>query len=235
MLWVLLFLAILPTTSALPNEGAFPNITFREFNIFVEETFGSDVSLATVLMVLFTLTNNPTLLSLHARQQNPAFHGENKVEITAWIKALARALQEKLAARVDTLQMDDERDTKQTDSALINSLGGKLDLFAKHLNLYPYNSRGKFQGKIKPVSHAQIQPAFVICPDSVECEQMSCKPYAVHQITKTRDIPKVKLVKGSDIYQNVPVLTGQCFRCKTLYSADHESLCETVSEGETRD
>jgi len=27
----------------------------------------------------------------------------------------------------------------------------------------------------------------------------------------------VKLVKGSDIYQNVPVLTGQCFKCKTLY------------------
>jgi len=109
---VLFFLAILPTASALPNEGAFPNITFREFNIFVEETFGLDVSLATVLMVLFTLTNNPTLLSLHAWQQNPAVHGENKVEITAWIKALARALQEKLAAQVDTLQMDDERDTK---------------------------------------------------------------------------------------------------------------------------
>jgi len=54
------------------------------------------------------------------------------VEIIAWIKALAHALQEKLAAQVDTLQMDDERDTKQTDSALIKSLGGKLDLFAKH-------------------------------------------------------------------------------------------------------
>jgi len=66
ILWVLFFLAILPTASALPNEGAFPNITFREFNIFVEETFGLDVSLATVLMVLFTLINNPTLLSLHA-------------------------------------------------------------------------------------------------------------------------------------------------------------------------
>jgi hypothetical protein len=56
----------------------------------------------------------------------------------------------------------------------------------------------------------------------------------MHQITKTQDIPKVKLVKGSDIYQNVSVLTGQCFKCKTLYSADHESLCETVSEEETR-
>jgi hypothetical protein len=234
-LWALLFLAVLPTASALPNEAAFPDITFREFNNLVQENFGTDVSLATVLMVLFTLTNNPTLLLLHGRQQNPAVQGENKVGITAWIKALARALQEKLAAQVYTLQMDSEKDTKDSNSALINSLGRKLDLFAKNLNLYSYNSRGKFQGKIKTISHTEIQPALVICPDSIECEQMSCKPWAVHQITKTRDIPKVTLVKGSDIYQNVSVLTGQCFQCKTLYSADHESLSEAVSEEETRD
>ncbi|KAF8804762.1 hypothetical protein BYT27DRAFT_7107337, partial [Phlegmacium glaucopus] len=58
----------------------------------------------------------------------------------------------------------------------ISGLGGKLDLFAKNLNLYPYNSSGKFQGKLKTVSHSQIQPALVICPDSIECEQMTCKP-----------------------------------------------------------
>ena len=42
------------------------------------------------------------------------------------------------------------------------------------------------------------------------------------------------VVKGSDIYQNVPVLAGQCSKCKTLYSADHETLSEAVSEEETR-
>ena len=140
MLWALLFLAVLPTASAIPNEAAFPNISFRTFNVFVQENFGTDISLATVLMVLFTLTNNPTLLSLHACQQNPAVPGENKVEITAWIKALARALQEKLADQIYTLQKDD--DTVTTNNALINSVGGKLDQFAKHLNLHPYNSRG---------------------------------------------------------------------------------------------
>jgi len=31
------------------------------------------------------------------------------------------------------------------------------------------------------------------------------------------------------------VLNEQCFKCKTLYSADHESLCGTVSEGEPQD
>ena len=63
---------------------------------------------------------------------------------------------------------------------------------------------------------------------------MSCGLWAIHQITKTRDIPKVTLVKGSDIYQNVSVLTGQCFRCKTLYLADCETLSEVVSVEETR-
>jgi hypothetical protein len=234
MLWILLFLAILPTASAIPNEAAFPDISFRTFNMLVQEIFSSDISLATVLMVLFTLTNNPTLLSLHARQQNPVVKGERKVEITAWIKALAHALHNKLEDQIYTLQSDDEKETRDSNSALINSVGRKLDQFSKHLDLYPYNSRGKFQGKLKTISHAQIQPVLVICPDSIECEDISCDPWAVHQVTKTRDIPKVTLVKGSDIYQNVSVLTGQCGKCKTLYSADHETLYETVSEEETR-
>ena len=42
------------------------------------------------------------------------------------------------------------------------------------------------------------------------------------------------LLKGSDIYQNISVLTGQCSKCKTLYSADHETLSEAVSEEETQ-
>jgi hypothetical protein len=124
--WALLFLAVLPTVSALPNEGVIPDVTFREFNILVQENFGTDVTLATVLMVLFTLTNNPTLLSLHARQQNLAVQGENRVGMTAWMKALACALHKKLAAQVYALEMDGERDTKGSNSVLINSLEEKL-------------------------------------------------------------------------------------------------------------
>jgi len=184
MLWTLLFLAMLPTASAIPNEAAFPDISFRAFNILVQDIFGSDISLATVLMVLFTLTNNPNLLSLHARQQNPAVKGERKIEITAWINALANALHDKLEDQIYTLQRDDEKDTRDSNSVLINSVGRKLDQFSKNLNLYPYNSRGKFQGKLKTISHAQIQPILVICPDSIECEEITCDPWAVHQITR---------------------------------------------------
>ena len=182
MLWMLLFLAFLPSASAIPNGAAsFPDMTFRAFNMLVEQIFGSDISLATVIMVLLTLTNNPDLLSLHARQQNPV-KGEKKIEVTAWIKALANALHDKLGDDIYTLQRDDEQNS---DTALINSVGRKLDQFSKDLSLYPYNSRGKFQGKLKTISHAQIQPVLVICPDSIECEEISCEPWAIHQITRT--------------------------------------------------
>ena len=144
MLWMFLFLAFLPCASAIPNGAAFPDMTFKAFNMLVEEIFGSEISLATVIMVLLTLTNNPDLLSLHAWQQNPA-KGEKKFEVTAWIKALANALHDKLGDDIYTLQRDDEE--IDTNTALINSVGRKLDQFSKDLNLYPYNSRGRFQGK----------------------------------------------------------------------------------------
>ena len=143
---------------------------------------------------------------------------------------MAHALHDKLEDQIYTLERDDEEDTSDSNSALINSVARKLDQFFKHLNLYPYNSGGKFQGKLKTISHVQIQSVLVICPDSIECEEISCGPKAVHQSTKTQDLPKVTLVKGSDIYQNVPVLTGQCAR---LCIQQTMRLSEAVSEEET--
>ena len=52
------------------NETTFPDLTFKVFSEFVFSHFGSQVSLATVLVLLFTMTENPELLSLHDRQQN---------------------------------------------------------------------------------------------------------------------------------------------------------------------
>jgi len=43
----------------------------------------------------------------------------------------------------------------------------------------------------------------------------------------------VTLIKGSEIYNNTPVLTGECTICRTLYSADHEHLTENVTATET--
>ena len=54
------------------------------------------VTLSTILLVLFSLTNNPQLLSLHAKQQSPTAKGENAVHFSAWMKALVHALIERL-------------------------------------------------------------------------------------------------------------------------------------------
>ncbi len=64
----------------------FPDITFKVFGDFVTQNFSSRVSLATVLLVLFSLTDNSDLLNLHARQKNPHVQGERKEMSSGWIK-----------------------------------------------------------------------------------------------------------------------------------------------------
>ena len=158
--------------SAIP----FPDIFFAIFNDFVQKNFSSNILLATVLTVLFILTNNPILLTLYARQQNPKFHKENKTKLNGWIKALAYALNEKLDAQMPILQTDDQED----DKAEINTLAIKPNSLAKLSKLYPFNFKGKFHRKIISVSHMEIQPALIISPNSIECEDLNCKAWALY-------------------------------------------------------
>ena len=94
------------------------------------------------------------------------------------------------------------------------------------LRLYPYNSNERIKGNLKPVSQESIQPIHIICPDAVVCQTAKCKPRSLVSGVKLRDIPRVTLIKGCTTYANVQVLTGQCPKCKTLYSADHECVTE---------
>jgi hypothetical protein len=80
-------LEFLPMVSAAPAHSPFSGTTFQEFSKFVQENFSSGVSLATVLVVLFTTTSNPDLLNLHAQQQNPQ-PGEAPQVVSGWMKAL---------------------------------------------------------------------------------------------------------------------------------------------------
>ena len=112
----------------------------------------------------------------------------------------------------------------------IDGVTQKLDGLAKLLDLYPYDSDGQFQGKIKAVSYKSIKAAQVICPISITCETTSCNPRSLLQNTRLRDIPRATLIKGSEIYKNVQVLTGHCPSCQTTYLADHERV---LQEGKT--
>ena len=73
---------------------------------------------------------------------------------------------------------------------------------------------------LKPISYTSFQAAQVICPNEVVCETTTCNPCSLLQITKLQDIPRVTLIKGSTIYEDVQVLTGRCPQCKTIYLAD---------------
>jgi hypothetical protein len=63
---ILLLLGLLPVVSATPDHNVFSDVTFRAFSEFVEANFSSRISLASVLVVLFTTTSNTDLLNLHA-------------------------------------------------------------------------------------------------------------------------------------------------------------------------
>ena len=65
----LALLLSLPTVVATSNMQSFPDITFKVFSNFVAQNFSSWVSLAKVLLVLFSLIENPDLLNLHGRQK----------------------------------------------------------------------------------------------------------------------------------------------------------------------
>ena len=223
--WIAVAFAFLPMVTAVPDEAQFPNISFKLFSQFVQENFSSRITLSQVLLVLFTITDNHDLLNLHARQQNPRYTGEHNLSKSGWLKCLARALQEKLEED-NTKLFKHYQENQLSDKEKVDGVTEKLDGLAKLLNLYPYDSDGQFQGKLKAVSYKSIKAAQVICPHSITCETASCNPCSLLQNSRLRDIPRVTLIKGSDIYENVQVLTGYCPSCKTTYHADHERVLQ---------
>src|ERR1700677_2637882 len=99
--WSLLLLCIvicgfIPVVSAAPDQDPFPDIPFHVFSDFIQSQFSSQVSLATVMAILMTMTSNRDLLNLHPCQQHPKVGNEGRPLATGCIKALARALENRL-------------------------------------------------------------------------------------------------------------------------------------------
>ena len=212
-------LTFLPLVAASPDTIPFPNISFDLFSRFIKDNFSSTISLASVLYMVFSLTENPELLALHARQQKGRFEGENSVVITAWIKCLSRTILERLDNNGSKLLK--ESNSTSVD-AQITALGMHLDGMAKLLQLHPSNKHGKVKQKLKPTSYKAIEGIHFICPNTFECMTDSCNPYSLQQVTRIRDIPLVTLINGFNVYEDCPVLAGKCAQCDTMYYADHE-------------
>ena len=232
--WVFVAIALgcLPTVAAMSEHDPFPDIPFKLFSQFILDNFHSSITLSTVLMLLFTMTENPDLLNLHARQQNPCYSGEHATKISGWIKALARGVEKKLGDNVKSLFQDDKQPS-MTAEGITNGIGKKLDIFSKVLKLYPYE-KSQFQQKLKPISQREIEPVYMLCPEAMACEVMQCNPRCLQQSTRDRDIPQVTLIKGTRIYECAYVLTGKCPACQTSYHADHERARQAGNDNWSR-
>src|ERR1700737_1750876 len=184
---LILLMRLMPVASAKPDHNVFSDITFRAFSEFVESHFSSRISLAAVLVVLFTTTSDSDLLNLHARQQNPQSDELNQA-VSGWIKGLARALEEKLGQNTDRLFQKSEHKSSLNNNQVQNTIAIKLDALSKLLKLYPYDAQGQRQ-TLKQVSEKAIKPALVICPNSIECQTVTCNGRALHMDTRDHDVP----------------------------------------------
>jgi hypothetical protein len=215
-IWIMALKNFPLVAAASREQQPFPDIPFSIFSKFVQDHFISSVSLSTVLMVLFSVTENTELLSLHFYQRP----GEKHTSTSSWIRCLGNAVKKRLdEGNKSLLKETDAHDSEQKMSIAI---GLKLDALAKVLGLFPVNKSGKFRGRLKPVSHQDVQPVYTLCPNTASCKTKSCGKRALYQWTRPRDIPFVKLIKEFKAYENVPVYSGHCKECKTMYYADHE-------------
>jgi hypothetical protein len=115
-----------------------------------------------------------------------------------------------------------DREFLDEETQQVTKLSGKLDNFARILNLTPYERRNKSKGNLLPISYESIQSIPVICPNTPTCINANCDPCGLLQATMLRDIPLVTLIKENTVYQDVPVLTGKCTTCDTTYHGDRE-------------
>ena len=218
---LLFWMAFIPPVYA--SQRDFPNISFQSFSLFISSTFHPDISLATVLFLLFSLTENTELLNLHSRQQQKLYHSEKVTKYTGWMSALVNALYDQLDGEtISHLFLNSE--SKENNKELF---GDKLDAMAQNLKLLPYTKSRQFKSKrIQPISHNRIKPILLLCPSNFTCTTATCNPRSLLQFTRERDIPHTKLIIGTTIHDNVPVLTGKCPLCDTRYAADRDRFLD---------
>src|SRR5882757_6693690 len=134
---ILLVLANLPMVLALQESSGFPDIPFKVFSECVQGTLGPTVTLSTVLLLVFSVLENPELFSLHARQQCPRYEGENRSTASGWMKHMARALQDRLADDSQQLFQKHDIGRDMTNDQVLTVISIKLIAFAQVLRFYP--------------------------------------------------------------------------------------------------
>ena len=205
---VILACAFLPVASAASPPTPFPDIPFSAFSQVITEEFSADISLAAVVTILLSLIHNTDMLNLHGRQQTPRRPGENKQTVTGWMKAFVWSLRNRLGG-TDSLMSDTENASSMSRDAQVSLVAGKMNTLAHHLGLTPFTQDGRFRGWLTTVSTTDIQPVRVLCPLSGECETEHCRR-ALRQSIREQHVSCVTLCEGTQVYNDVAVLSGIC-------------------------
>ena len=207
----------------------FPDILFTDFSDFIEHNFAPDITLSTVLVLLYSLLDNPELLNLHGCQQYSKVDGEHAVITTTWMAMFSRLLlgnklrssRYQLFCASDGVTLDDSVDYS---SPAVTTLSRKLDSLVSLLGLNAFKLNGKLRHWRKPIDYQAVAPMRLICPQSYQCEALSCAPYSLSQRRAFSEVNPVTLIKGSTVDLSVYVLSGHCDRCGTDYHADHDRI-----------
>ncbi|KAM6493429.1 hypothetical protein JOM56_011563, partial [Amanita muscaria] len=160
-IWIMVLTNLPLVAAASREQQPFPDVPFAVFSKFVEDHFISTVSLSTVLMVLFSVTENTDLLSLHYRQRC----SERSTSATGWIRCFGSAVQKRLEEENESLLKESDVDAEGSVQKTNIAIGLKLDALARVVGLYPINKSGQFKGKLKAVSHKGVQPVYTLCPN----------------------------------------------------------------------
>ena len=107
---------------------------------------------------------------------------------------------DRLEEKTNSLFTESEH-PENLENDLITPLTVKLDKLMDVLKLNPFSKSGKLKKRLQPISHLEISAIHIICPQSMECEDIKCDPRGLHQATRDHDIPKVTLIKGNKMWQ----------------------------------
>ena len=174
----LVLLLLAPGVAATPCTMPFPDISIHDFADFIQSSFSSNISLSTVLVLLFSLTKNPELLNLHGRQQHAKFPKESSQKVTPWLKIFSRLLLGKrLVAQRDELFQSSEAVIFSADEALpaypVSLLSTKLDRMIELLDLNAFRWDGSLRHRRKAVSYEALEPVHLLYPQAYQCETVS--------------------------------------------------------------
>jgi hypothetical protein len=216
-----------PGVLATPPSMPFPDIPFSNFATFIQTSFSPDISLSMVLVLLFSLIENPELLNLHGRQQHAKFEKESNRTVTPWLQVFSRLLlgvrlapqRQELFQASDGIVFIPDLVAPQ-DS--VTALSKKLDDMIQLLSLNAFKPNGALRHQRKAISYEAIEPVHLICPQAYQCESASCQRYSLAQNTQSTQVAQVDLLKDGGVRRYAFVLSGKCKSCNTTYHADFE-------------